>query len=501
MIKANLVFNDAVVSNEALNRQTDLLTGAFEQACITDTDVIAIYLPNCPSLIEAIAASMLYGNNYCPINYRLTPAEVSYLLRDSEARVIVTCNEGYEKIKAVVPNEMTVILADQERGQITRTHTYYKLNHSEVAPRTAPALPRSRYLGTHMPYTSGTTGKPKGIVRAKKQRADISASPGLIAGALGIEGAGVALMPAPLHHSATNSYVQQALLYSSTLILMDRFDAEKVLQLIEKYGVTTAYLVPTMYKRMLDLPQASKEKYDLSSLQFVASTGSACPAPVKRQMIEWLGPVIHESYASSEMGLVTLINATESAKKPGSAGKPLGNAQIRIRANGIWAQAGQSGLIYARQPAYADFTYKNNHDARQSMEYDGLLTVGDIGYLDDEGYLYVTDRQSDMVISGGANIYPAEIEQLIHQRQDIEDTAVFGIPDEEFGESLICLLQMKAGRTLDKDEFIQFLRTHLAGYKIPKKIGVVDKLPREETGKLFKKKLQHSLANTPVTYL
>ncbi len=501
MIKANLIFNDAVVSNEALNRQTDLLMSTFEQAGMTDTDVIAIYLPNCPSLIEAIAASMVYGNNYCPINYRLTPVEVSYLLRDSEAKVIVTSNEGYEKIKAVVPNEMSVILADQERGQITRAHTYYKLDQPEAGAGTAAASPRSSYLGTHMPYTSGTTGKPKGIVRAKKQLIDISTKPGLIAGALGIEDTGVALMPAPLHHSATNSYVQQALLYAGTLILMDRFDAEKVLQLIEKHSVTTAYLVPTMYKRMLDLPQATKEKYDLSSLQFVASTGSACPAPLKRQMIEWVGPVIHESYASSEMGLVTLMTAAESMKKPGSAGKPLGNAQIRIRSNGTWVKAGQSGLIYARQPAYADFTYKNNHDARQSMECDGLLTVGDIGYLDDEGYLYVTDRQSDMVISGGANIYPAEIEQLIHQRQDIEDTAVFGIPDDEFGESLICLLQMKAGRTLDKEAFIRFLRTHLAGYKIPKKIGLIDKLPREETGKLFKKKLQQSLDETPVTYL
>jgi len=500
MIKANLVFNNAVISNEALNQQTEMLIRAFEQERITDTDVIAIYLPNCPSLIEAIAASMQYGNNYCPINYRLTPTEVGYLLRDSEAKVIVTSNEGYEKIKTVVPNALSVILADQTRGAITRAHTYYKLHDAE-APCAAPLVPRSVYLGTHMPYTSGTTGKPKGIVRAKKMRTDMSASPGLIAGAQGIESGGVALMPAPLHHSATNSYVQQALLYAGTLILMDRFDAEKVLQLIEKYGVTTAYLVPTMYKRMFDLPETTKSKYNLSSLQFVASTGSACPASLKQQMIEWLGPVIHESYASSEMGLVTLINAAESMKKPGSAGKPLGNARIRIRANGRWAKAGQRGLIYARQPAYADFTYKNNHDARQSMECDGLLTVGDIGYLDHEGYLYVTDRQSDMVISGGANIYPAEIEQLIHQRQDIEDVAVFGLPDEEFGESLICLLQLKPGRTLDKDEFIRFLRTHLAGYKIPKKIALIDKLPREETGKLFKKKLQHSLADTPVTYL
>src|SRR5690606_15647084 len=151
-------------------------------------------------------------------------------------------------------------------------------------------------------------------------------------------------------------------------------------QQIAQHGVTTAYLVPTMYKRMLDLPQAIKEKYDLSSLRFVASTGSACPAHLKQQMIDWVGPYIHESYASSEMGLVTLINAAESMKKPGSAGRPLGNAHIRIRTDNAWAAPGQSGLIYAKQPAYADFTYKNNPAARQSMECDGLLTVGDIGY-------------------------------------------------------------------------------------------------------------------------
>ena len=501
MIKANLVFNDEVISNALLKQQTDRLIAAFSQSNITDTDVIAIYLPNCPSLIEAIAASMLYGNNYCPINYRLTPAEVSHLLLDSQASLIVTSHEGYEKIKEIIPAAVSLILADETRCPIAREHTYYKLDNPQPVVHNAASSSRSRYLGTHMPYTSGTTGKPKGIVRTKKRLSDVGALPGIVAGALGIEQASVALMPAPLHHSATNSYAQQALLYADTLVLMDKFDAQTVLQLIEKYAVTTAYLVPTMYKRMLDLPEACRQKYDLASLQFVASTGSACPVHLKRRMIHWLGPVIHESYASSEMGMVTLLNAAEALEKPGSAGKPLGQAQIRIRAQGKWLPAGQSGLIYAMQPAYPDFTYKNNHDARRAMECEALVTVGDIGYLDNDGYLYVTDRQSDMVISGGANIYPAEIEQIIHQRPDVEDTAVFGVPDDEFGESLVCLLQMKPGRTLDKDEFIRFLRQHLAGYKIPKKIGLIDKLPREETGKLFKKRLQQSLATAPVVYL
>ena len=499
MIKANLVFNNDVVTNKQLNQQISLLRQSFVDLHITEEDVVAIFLPNSIALIESIGASMLYGNNYCPINYRLTPSEVSYLLLDSKAKVLITNHEGYDKIRQIIPSELIVILADENRSESGDSHHYYKLSNALVEEH----LPQQGgYLGTHMPYTSGTTGKPKGILRKKKKWSDVSTTvPVFVSQALGIEVGGIALMSAPLHHSATNTFVQNALLYADMLVLMEKFDAEAVLQVIDKYKVTTAYLVPTMYKRMLDLPLNTREAYDVSSLKFVASTGSACPKQIKQQMIQWLGPIIHECYASSETGFVTLLSSEDALKKPGSVGTALGNAELRIRADGTWVGPRINGLIYARQPAYADFTYQNNDKARQSIECEGLITVGDIGYLDEEGYLYVTDRQSDMVISGGVNIYPAEVEQVIHQHIDIEDNAVFGIPDQEFGESLICLIQLKPDRVLDKTAFIQFLKKNLAGYKIPKKIGVIKKLPREETGKLYKKKLQNAIDDISVTFL
>lgn len=499
MIRADLVFNNVVVTNEQLNQQISLLRQSFIELHITEEDIVAIFLPNSIALIESIGASMLYGNNYCPVNFRLTPSEVSYLLLDSKARVLITNNEGYDKIRTIIPSGLIVILADETRSETGHSHHYYKLDKTLAGEQSHQP---DGCLGTHMPYTSGTTGKPKGILRKKKKWRDVTATvPVFVSRALGIEVGGVALMSAPLHHSATNTFVQNALLYGDMLVLMEKFDAETVLQIIDKYKVTTAYLVPTMYKRMLDLSPTIRQAYDASSLKFVASTGSACPRQIKQEMIQWLGPIIHECYASSETGFVTLLSSEDALSKPGSVGTALGDAELRIRADGAWAGPGVNGLIYARQPAYPDFTYQNNNEARQSIECEGLITVGDIGYLDEDGYLYVTDRQSDMVISGGVNIYPAEIEQLIHQHKDIEDNAVFGIPDQEFGESLICLLQLKPGRVLDKAAFMQFLKRNLAGYKIPKKIGLIDKLPREETGKLFKKKLQNSIDDVSVTFL
>lgn len=499
MLKANVVFKNELITNNNLRTQISLLLNIFVKINISDKDVIAIFLPNSVELLESIGASMVFGNNYCPINYRLTPSEVSYLLEDSQAKVLITNRIGYTKIKAIVSSDLIVILTDEERDGVQHFHHYYKVDN------TATNLSLNSfngYLGTHMPYTSGTTGQPKGILRNKKKWENLGTEvPPIINQALGIEEGGKALLPAPLYHSATNTFIQNALLYSDLVVLMDKFDAEEVLTLIQEYKITVAYLVPTMFKRMLDLPLEIRSNYDISSLKFIASTGSACPLEVKEQMIQWFGPIVHECYASSETGFLTLLTSEEALRKPKSVGKALGNAEIRIRSQGVWAKPGEQGLIYAKQPIYEDFTYQNNSLAREAIECDGLITVGDIGYVDEEGYLYVTDRESDMVISGGVNIYPAEVEQLIHHHNDIDDTAVFGMPDDDFGEALVCLIKLKTGRSLDKSGFKTFLQKNLTGYKIPKKIAIVDELPREETGKLFKKKLQKLVSDNSITFI
>jgi long-chain acyl-CoA synthetase len=246
-----------------------------------------------------------------------------------------------------------------------------------------------------------------------------------------------------------------------------------------------------MYVRFLRLGEDIKRRYDLSSMRFVASTGSPCPAELKRAMIEWWGPVFHESYAASELGYVTSISSQEALRKPGSAGRALGRAKIRILdEDGRELPQGKVGLIYARQPAYPDFTYNNNPEARAKIERDGLWTLGDMGFVDDEGYLYICDRASDMVICGGVNIYPAEIEAALALMPGVRDCAVFGIPDEEFGEALAAAVQIEPGHALDAKAVREFLAAKISSYKVPRVVTFHEELPREESGKIFKRRLR-----------
>ena len=284
---------------------------------------------------------------------------------------------------------------------------------------------------------------------------------------------------------------QTLLLQDALLVLERRFDPERTLALIERHRLSHAYLVPTMFVRMLKLPEAVKRRYDLSSLRFVATTGSPCAPDVKRAMIEWWGPVFHECYASSEAGVITSIDSHEALRKPGSAGRPVGVGALRILdQEGHELPPGEVGLIYARQPAYPDFSYNNNPAARAALEREGLWTLGDMGYVDDDGYLFICDRSSDMVISGGVNIYPAEIEAVLHGMPGVHDCAVFGVPSEEFGEALAAAIQPDPGVEINPEQVKTWLRARIADYKVPRTVEIRSELPREDSGKIFKRKLR-----------
>jgi long-chain acyl-CoA synthetase len=242
---------------------------------------------------------------------------------------------------------------------------------------------------------------------------------------------------------------------------------------------------------LLRLPDAVKRRHDLSSLSFIASTGSPCPADVKRAMIDWWGPILNEGYACSELGFLTACSSADALAKPGTAGKALPHVDIRILDDdGRALPLGVPGLIYARNRAYPDFTYLNRAEARHEMERDGLMTVGDVGYFDADDYLFVCDRKADMVISGGVNIYPAEIEAVLITMPGVADCAVFGIPDAEFGESLAAHIQPATHAAIESDDVHAFLRARIADYKVPRVIAFADDLPREESGKIFKRKLR-----------
>jgi long-chain acyl-CoA synthetase len=309
--------------------------------------------------------------------------------------------------------------------------------------------------------------------------------------ALGIEPGMRALLSAPLYHSAPNLYGLQALLTGELLALEPRFDAERTLALIERYRITNLYLVPTMYVRLIKLAPEVRRKYDLSSVRFISSTGSPCPPEVKRAMIDWFGPVITETYASSETGHITFIDSHDWLKRPGSVGRALGDGVVKILDDeGRELPSGEIGLIYCRQSAYPDFTYTNDAEARSAIERDGLWSVGDMGYLDADGYLYVADRKSDMVISGGVNIYPAEIEATLMTMPGVADCAVFGIPDPEFGEALAAAIQVRHGNKTSSEEVQSYLRERIASYKVPRVVTFHEQLPREDSGKIFKRMLR-----------
>jgi long-chain acyl-CoA synthetase len=437
-------------------------------------DVVCIMLRNQPAFLEAMFAARLLGAYYCPINWHYKADEAGWILRDSGARVLVTDRELRAQIHPGVLHNVGVV------DDWTRWRAAFGEWTGE--PRAPGAL---------MPYTSGTTGRAKGVRRVQQTAEQITLMQQGFRQVLGIEPGMRALLPAPLYHSAPSSYALQCMLHGALFMLEARFDAERALQLIERERLTHAYLVPTMYVRLLRLPEEKRKRYDVSSMRFVASTGSPCPAEIKRAMIEWWGPVFQESYAASELGYVTSISSEEALRKPGSAGRPCGRAVIRILdTEGRELPPGKVGLIYARQPAYPDFTYNNNPEARSAIERDGLCSLGDMGFLDEERYLYVCDRASDMVISGGVNIYPAEIEAALALMPGVRDCAVFGIPDEEFGEALAAAVQLDPGVSVDAAAVQVFLSERIASYKVPRVVTFHDELPREESGKIFKRRLR-----------
>ena len=471
---ARILFHELSIDPPRFDEAVRRVASGLEGLGIRSGDVVCLMLHNRPEFLETMLAARLLGAYYCPINWHYKSEEAGWILRDSGAKALV--------IEPALHAQLEV----ENSTPVLSTENWAQWRAAQPEWNGAPRAP-----GTLMPYTSGTTGRPKGVRRVPQTPEQLAALQQGMARVLGIAPGMRALHPAPLYHSAPSSYAVQGLLHGELLVLEARFDAERALALIERHRLTHAYLVPTMYVRLLRLPGEVKRRYDLSSMRFVASTGSPCPAEVKRAMIDWWGPVFNESYAASELGYVTSISSQEALRKPGSAGRPVGEARVRILdESGRELPRGEVGLIYARQPAYPEFTYNNNPQARRDIERDGLLSLGDMGFLDDEGYLYVCDRASDMVISGGVNIYPAEIEATLAMMPGVRDCAVFGIPDEEFGESLAAAVQPEPGFPLRLEDVRQYLQERMAGYKVPRVVTFHDALPREESGKIFKRRLR-----------
>jgi long-chain acyl-CoA synthetase len=498
-----LSFGDQEFSPEEMSARSARVAGAMAAAGLQEGDTIALMLRNEPALMDIMLAARQLGLYFTPLNWHFKSEEAGYVVRDCGAKALFIHSDLFQQIEDGIPSDVSVF-ALQPHSLTVATFNLQEAatripdGTVDWAARVAAAEPlaaRAAIPRGMVAYTSGTTGKPKGVRRLPPSPEQAAPSAELLTRmfqrGLGFSSDARCLISAPLYHSAPcmSSLILAQL--GSWLRLEPKFDAHSTLSVIESLRITHPYLVPTMYVRLLRLPEDVRNRYDLSSVKFVGSTGAPCAPDVKQAMIDWWGDVINESYAASELGYLTAISSIEARLKPGSAGRPLEGVSIQIMDDdGNAVAAGEIGKIYARHLLTSRFTYINREDDRRAIENDGYVTLGDIGYLDDEGYLYVCDRRTDLVLSGGVNIYPAEIEQVLITMPGVADCAVFGIPDSEFGQSLVAAVQPHGETSLTTQQVQEYLARKLANFKVPKIVEFRDSLPREDTGKIFKRLLR-----------
>jgi long-chain acyl-CoA synthetase len=453
-------------------------------------DVVAMLLPNGAHALEVLLAAMQAGWYFTPINTHLAPPEIAHILRDSGAKAFVSDARLADRAGRAADEAGLPAAARISVGDAPGFASYAALL------RAAPAtLPDDRCAGQFMQYTSGTTGKPKGIKRDLVVM-DPDQMGALQAGHLGRfgitpAGDGVHLCTSPMYHTAPLAFSWFSLHFEHTVVLMEHWDPALALALIERHRVTHTHMVPTQFHRLLLLPEAERRRHDTSSLRSVLHAAAPCPVDVKRRMLEWWGPVIYEYYGATEGG-GTLVTPQEWLERPGTVGRAWQGADVRVLDDeGKECPAGQVGTVYLK--LMGDFAYKGDEQKTRANRRGQFFTVGDVGYLDTEGYLFLCDRKIDMIISGGVNIYPAEIEAALLSHPKVGDAAVFGIPDEDWGEQVKAVIEpapgVVPGDALAR-ELIDFCGERLAKYKCPRSVDFTDALPRDPNGKLYKRKLR-----------
>ncbi len=455
-------------------------------------DVVAALLPNGAPFLEVLLAVQQAGWHLVPVNYHLVGPEIAYIVSDSGAKAFIT-HESFaaEAVRAAAQ----ISLPMQSRfaiGDVEGFRDYAELKNGQ--PTTAPD---ERKAGALMNYTSGTTGAPKGVKRPLPDvDPDMMAELGTFLHMLfGIEAFddNVHITVAPLYHTAVAQFTQNALHAGHQVVLMDRWTPEGTLERIDRYRVTTSHMVPTMFHRLLQLPEEVRAGYDVSSLRKVIHSAAPCPVPTKRKMLEWWGPVIWEYYAATEGG-GTVASPEDWLRKPGTVGSAWPNSVIAILDDdGNELPPGSIGTVWMKM---GDRTFEYHGDpekTRKSWNDKGFFTVGDAGELDEDGFLFLRDRKVDMIIAGGVNIYPAEVESVLMQHPKVGDCAVFGIPHDDLGEQIKAAVQpaegVAAGPELEA-ELLSYCAEQLARYKVPRSIDFLDDFPRDPNGKVYKRRLR-----------
>jgi long-chain acyl-CoA synthetase len=474
-----------------LNDRSNRLARHLYDAGLRRGDHIAILMENNLAFMAPVWAAFRSGLYVTAVNRYLPPDEIAYIVGDCGAKALVTSfakRETAEALADLIPGVTIRLMAD---GTIPGWDSY-----EDALAGSSPEPLEQEWMGDSMLYSSGTTGRPKGILRPLPDAGPVE---GFAARQMfnryGLSSEAVYLSPAPLYHAAPLGYVLTVLSWGGTVVMMERFDAEQALALIERYHVTHSQWVPTMFVRMLKLPEEVRTRYDLSSHRVAVHAAAPCPVEVKRRMIEWWSPILYEYYAGTEASGSTFITSEDWLAHPGSVGRAaLGVLHICDEAGNELA-TGETGLVYFERDA-PTFEYHNDPAktaAARHPLHPGWNALGDVGYLDAEGYLYLTDRQAFMIISGGVNIYPQAIEDALVTHPKVQDVAVFGVPDAEMGEAVKAVIEPAPGHAPDgalATELLDFARGKLAHYMAPRSIDFIAEMPRLPTGKLYKRLLR-----------
>jgi long-chain acyl-CoA synthetase len=483
---------------EIFSRAGRAATG-FDAIGVGPGDSVALMLRNDFPFLETTFAVGRLGAHAVPINWHFLADETEHILRDSAAKAIVVHADLLPQIEAAIPKDVVVLVvatppeiaaaykvsetsARVPDGGVDYEEWLSNLAEWAEAPRSSPGA---------MLYTSGTTGKPKGVRRKPPKPEQMLLGHRIGTQIYGFGPDARAVMTGPMYHIAPNTFALAIAALGDRLVLQPKFDPLQLLQMIEEHAVTTLNVVPTMFVRLLRLAKDERERYDLSSLTHAVHNAAPCPPDVKRRMIEWWGPVIWELYGGTESGPATACNSEEWLAHPGTVGRAVEGSTIKILdESGGEVATGEVGEIFVCSSTNSEFTYHGRERERAEIEKDGLITLGDVGYVDEGGFLFLCDRKRDMVISGGVNIYPAEIEAVLIGVEGVADCAVFGVPDPEFGESLLAVIERAPGSTIDAEFVRSELQGRLARYKVPRRIEFGTNLPREDTGKIYKRKLR-----------
>jgi long-chain acyl-CoA synthetase len=484
-----LIMSDGdTISYGELHARSQRVAAVLHSAGLRRGDGVALVLPNRPEFFEITWGCQLSGLYYTAVNTHFTPDEVAYVIGDSDAKAVFVDASMAELAAHVRTVNAAVRVHFVVGGSLPGWESY---EDALAAAGNPPPVSD----GSEMLYSSGTTGRPKAVRRSLPADGNGSWAQSVLEMALshhyGMNQSSVYLSPAPMYHAAGVNYTMAVNRVGAASIIMEKFDAEAVLRLIETHRVSHAQFVPTMFVRMLKLPEAVRSKYDVSSLQCVLHAAAPCPVDVKHRMMEWFGPIIYEYYGGTEGFAGTTIGPKDWLAHPGSVGIPMAPVHV-VGEDGHELPVGESGELYFEGgPAFEYF--KDPAKTASVSNERGWRSLGDMGYVDEDGYMYLTDRSTFMIVSGGVNIYPQEAENLLVMHPKLVDAAVFGVPNDEFGEEVKAVVQpvegVAQGPALEA-ELIAYCRTHLATYKCPRTIEFDAALPRDPNGKLYKRRIR-----------